>query len=68
MVHIDVALATTTIAYILLAVVIGGWIICTLINGRQSRSSVGSEIKLAPNRKPYFDDETLEGRRLGASS
>ena len=59
-----VALATTTIAYILLAIVIGGWIVYALINGRQSRSSVGSEIELAPNRKPYFDDETLEGRRL----
>ena len=32
--------------------------------GARSRSSVGSEIELAPNRKPYFDDETLEGRRL----
>ena len=25
---------------------------------------LGSEIELAPNRKPYFDDEALEGRRL----
>ena len=59
-----VALATTTIAYILLAVVIGGWIVYAFLNGRSARSSVGSEIELAPNRKPYFDDETLEGRRL----
>ena len=29
-----------------------------------ARPELGSEIELAPNRKPYFDDETLEGPRL----
>src|SRR5215217_467713 len=27
----------------------------------RSRKEVGSEIELAPNRKPYHDDEALEG-------
>ncbi|NLE18041.1 MAG: cytochrome c [Propioniciclava sp.] len=34
------------------------------INIRQSRAEVGSEIELAPNRKPYYTDEELEGPRL----
>lgn len=34
------------------------------INIRQSRPEVGSEIELAPNRKPYYTDEELEGPRL----
>jgi mono/diheme cytochrome c family protein len=31
---------------------------------RDADEPLGSEIELAPNRKPYFDDEALEGRRL----
>lgn len=34
------------------------------INIRQSRSELGSEIELAPNRKPYYSDEELEGKKL----
>ena len=29
-----------------------------------ARKELGSELELAPNRKPYYDDEDLEGRRL----
>jgi mono/diheme cytochrome c family protein len=58
------ALATTTIAWVLLAVVVVGFIVYAFLNGRQARKEVGSEIELAPNRKGYYDDETLEGRRL----
>lgn len=31
---------------------------------RPEKPPVGSEMELAPNRKPYFDDEALEGPRL----
>ena len=31
---------------------------------RDADEPLGSEMELAPNRKPYFDDEALEGRRL----
>jgi mono/diheme cytochrome c family protein len=31
---------------------------------RDADEPLGSEIELAPNRKPYFDDDALEGRRL----
>lgn len=34
------------------------------INFRQGRPEIASEIELAPNRKPYYDDEELEGKRL----
>lgn len=34
------------------------------INIRQARAEVGSEIELAPNRKPYYSDEELEGKKL----
>ena len=34
------------------------------INVRQGRAEVGSEIELAPNRKPYYSDEELEGKKL----
>lgn len=41
-----------------------GWVLYLLLNLRKARPEVGSEIELAPNRKPYFDDEALEGPRL----
>jgi len=31
---------------------------------REPNEPVGSEIELAPNRRPYFDDDALEGPRL----
>ncbi len=34
------------------------------INVRAGRAEVSSEVELAPNRKPYYDDEGLEGPRL----
>jgi mono/diheme cytochrome c family protein len=58
------ALATTSIAWILLIVVVLGWIVYAVLNAGSARRELGSEIELAANRKPYYDDETLEGRRL----
>ena len=34
------------------------------LNQRAARKELGSEIELAPNRKPYYNDEELEGKRL----
>jgi mono/diheme cytochrome c family protein len=59
-----VALTTTTIGVIGLVVVVAGWIIYGLFNVAAGRKSVGAEMELAPNRKPYYDDEELEGPRL----
>lgn len=47
---------------LLLAVIIG--VVYVFVTIRQSKAEVGSEIELAPNRKPYYDDEELEGRKL----
>lgn len=59
-----IALTTTSIAWVLFTVIVGGWVVYAFLNVRQSRSELGSELELAANRKPYYDDETLEGPRL----
>jgi mono/diheme cytochrome c family protein len=41
-----------------------GFVWYIAVNIRAGRPEVASEIELAPNRKPYFDDEALEGPRL----
>jgi mono/diheme cytochrome c family protein len=58
------ALATTSIAWLITAVVLVGWIVYAALNMRSARAEIGSEIELAANRKPYLDDEQLEGKRL----
>jgi mono/diheme cytochrome c family protein len=59
-----IALTSTSIAWLLFTVILTGWLVYALLNIRQSRDELGSEIELAANRKPYYDDEILEGRRL----
>jgi mono/diheme cytochrome c family protein len=46
--------------------VVAGFIIYAIVavKNRDKDEPIGSEIELAPNRKPYFDDEVLEGPRL----
>lgn len=58
------ALTTTSIAWVLFAVILIGWLVYLFFNIRSSRDELGSEIEVAPNRKPYYDDEVLEGKRL----
>ena len=58
------ALATTSIAWIIMGVVVVGWIVYALLNAGSVRKEVGAEIELAANRKPYYDDDVLEGKRL----
>ncbi len=59
-----IALTTTSIAWLLFAVILGGWIVYAFLNLRQARDELGSEIELAANRKKYYEDEILEGPRL----
>jgi mono/diheme cytochrome c family protein len=59
-----VATSTTTIALIGLAIILFGWVVYGLFNIFGGRKEVGSEIELAPNRRPYYSDEELEGPRL----
>ncbi len=58
------AATSTSIAWIILLVSVGGWVLYGLFNIRKGRAEVGSEQKLAANRRPYYDDEELEGPRL----
>jgi mono/diheme cytochrome c family protein len=48
-----------------IAVVLGiGWLLYVIFNLRSGRREAGAEMELAPNRKPYYDDEALEGKIL----
>ncbi len=59
-----IALNTTAVAWVIFAVVLVGWITYFFLNKGSARAELGSEVEMAPNRKPYYDDETLEGPRL----
>lgn len=56
--------STTAIGGVILGLILVGFVAFVLINILRARSDVGAEVYLAPNRKPYYDDETLEGPRL----
>lgn len=57
-------LATTSIAWVIFVVILIGWLAYFVLNKGSARPELGSEIELAPNRKPYYSDEDLEGKRL----
>jgi mono/diheme cytochrome c family protein len=60
-------LATTiqqSVAYVFVAILAAGALVWLLANIRRAKPEVGAEIELAPNRKPYYDDEGMEGKRL----
>jgi mono/diheme cytochrome c family protein len=59
-----IALTSTSIAWLLFAIILGGWVVYAVLNLRQARDELGSEQELAANRKRYYDDEILEGSRL----
>ena len=56
-----------TIGFVILAIVFVGYVVYLILNARSARDEVGSEIELAPNRKPYLEDEELEGTKLDKS-
>jgi len=53
-----------TIGLVILAIVLIGGIAYILFNILAARDEIGSEIELAANRRPYVDDEELEGKTL----
>ena len=53
-----------TVGVILAVVAIGGFVLYWFFNWFVGRAETGSEIELAPNRKPLPDDAEMEGRRL----
>jgi len=58
------ASTVTTIGATLVVLLILGLLVYVGVNLRQGSAEVGSEIELAPNRKPYYDDDELETRVL----
>jgi mono/diheme cytochrome c family protein len=58
------AVATTAIAWVIFTITLLGWVVYFFANRRAAQPELGAEIELAPNRRAYYDDETLEGRRL----
>ena len=60
-----VAATTVKAIGVVIAVVTGIAVVAyILVNLRQGRPEISSEVELAPNRRPYYDDEQLEGPRL----
>ena len=53
-----------SVGYVVAVIVFLAVIVYAFINVRRGRAEVGSELELAANRKPYYDDEVLEGRVL----
>ncbi|MBG02309.1 MAG: hypothetical protein CL470_08575 [Acidimicrobiaceae bacterium] len=53
-----------TIGLVIALTVATGFAVYVLFNLSKGRKEIGAEIELAPNRKPYYDDDTLETRRL----
>jgi mono/diheme cytochrome c family protein len=60
------AAATWSFALVLGVVLLIAWVVYGAVNifGRRAKQEVGAELELAPNRKPYLDDDALEGPRL----
>jgi mono/diheme cytochrome c family protein len=56
--------ATTNMAWVIGIVFTLGWVAYYFFNRHAGKAEIGSEIELAANRKPYYDDEQLEGPRL----
>ena len=52
------------VAWVIAVILAFGWLVYLLGNMRKGRVEAGSEVELAPNRKPYFEDDVLEGKRL----
>ena len=45
-------------------IVIVGFAVYVFTNIRKAKPELGNEVETAPNRKPYYSDEELEGPRL----
>ena len=53
-----------SVAYVIVAIFVVGLVLWLVANVRKAKPELGSEIELAANRRPYFDDEAMEGKRL----
>jgi mono/diheme cytochrome c family protein len=58
------ASTVNSVGAVIAVIVTIGFVWYVVANIRAGRDEIASEIELAPNRKPYYDDEGLEGPRL----
>ena len=58
------ASTVTTVGAVIVVLLLAGMVIYIVANVRAGRDEIGSEIELAPNRKPYLSDEELETTKL----
>jgi len=59
--------AVRNVGIVIFAIVIIGFIVYLFFNLLDSKGEGGAEIELAANRKPYYDDDILETRKLDQS-
>jgi cytochrome c553 len=58
------ASTVTVVGAVIASIILIGFVIYVISNIHGGRSEAGSEIELAPNRKPYYDDDELETNKL----
>jgi len=58
------ASTVTTVGATIVVLLLIGFVVYIVANVRAGREETGSEIELAPNRKPYYTDEELETTKL----
>jgi mono/diheme cytochrome c family protein len=58
------ASTVTVVGAVIVALIVLGFALYAIVNIRIGREEVGSEIELAPNRKPFLADDALETTRL----
>ncbi len=58
------ATVQTSVGYVILFIVFLLCVVFGLATMRKGKGAVGAEVATAPNRKPYYDDKTLETKRL----
>ncbi len=59
--------AVRNVGLVIFAIVIIGFVVYLFFNLLDSKGEGGAEIELAANRKPYYDDDILETRKLDQS-
>ena len=54
------ASTVTVVGAVIASIILIGFVVYVIVNIHAGRPEAGSEIELAPNRKPYADDDELE--------
>jgi cytochrome c553 len=58
------ASTVTVVGAVIASIILIGFVVYVIVNIHGGRAEAGAEIELAPNRKPYLDDEELETSKL----